>query len=233
MRFVLDKIKTAWQYVPYLGTRPSSIPVRESIKLVEPTIDPILLSELEDLAKHGKLLFHYGNGVNNPLSPAFTVEKLSLWNYKEAGIPLALKGGFNEEELPGIVKAKISGNLFLVESLDELDKCLKNGLYFNRKMVHLIIPQLNSEGFPARITAWMYLGDNSWKPQIEWDANFYRSGGGHRFCLAKMVEDPRRWLGQYYEFTPEDFKEGKCFVYLHKHLNEHQQTDSKGAVSGM
>ncbi len=182
--------------------------------------DPVWVQTLRE--QKANLLFFCRDVKGFSESTAFTMQRLSLWRHNKSNVPIPIQGAFAHEELPNIGREKIKGNLLLLKDgmLDDLDIEMQKGVNFERKSTNVIIPLIDWEGNPTRLTAWMYVAKPELRDRVIWDARFYR--GGRDYSLAQTLEDrARQWIGRFYQHhnsNGEDYR--KCFLYVHRGLND-------------
>lgn len=187
-----------------------------------PIEDPKWIEDLK--AQKHNLLFYCGVEKRSE-SPAYTIERHTLWRHNETSAAIALKGAIQRDEIPlNIPREKVRGELLLLKdgAFDDLDSEMQRGVNFERRLTNILIPLIDWEGNPTRLVAWMYCGTDVLRDKITWDASFYRSSGGREFSLAKRMEDARRWIGKFYQHNNSDMNgaTNKCYLYLHKGLND-------------
>lgn len=150
--------------------------------------------------------------LGDPICPAFSKEKFSLWK-KKAGketFPIALDTGFGTiprwaELSQAAPLASIKGELYSVpiEVIKKLDNSKINGVLFTRRRVKLYVPyqEMNASGNPMQrqsheVKAWMYVGNPLWNDLLD---------GGYYFSPVKLFNPNDTETDQYYFFTIDEY----------------------------
>jgi len=164
-------------------------------KLPEHTPDKFLL----DQAEHHFVFCCNTRHSSLEVTPAYTVEKMTLWKYKNN--PLVIKA-------PEMPKARIAGTLCLYTGaeIEELDKEFTNGVHFERRRTEVYVPLQNGHGelaiLPQKV--WMYRAiPKAWKGEIWREVN-KRCGNYHTgdFELAPTYPDNNKTLHVHFSFKP-------------------------------
>lgn len=140
---------------------------------------------------------------------AFTCEKMPLWAHHKGEETAAVALRINNPQLP-LRRASIVGEIYVVptNNIPFLDNHRLNGVYFDRKMVKVCLPDGN------QVRAFMYVGKSKvFGPWLDWDHNFYRGREGSAFSV---VAPTRLMTGWYSDFNQQHFKQScnKCFIGL-------------------
>jgi gamma-glutamylcyclotransferase (GGCT)/AIG2-like uncharacterized protein YtfP len=138
---------------------------------------------------------------------ASTVEKMPLWAHNKGQDTSAVALRFSPINTR---RAAVSGELYLVptQNMIVLDNHRLNGVYFDRKMVKVALPD------GTEVRAFMYLGKpKTFGPWLSWDHQFYRGRAGSNFSLVEPIRNSHGW---YSDFDHSYFKESdhKCYIGL-------------------
>jgi len=165
----------------------------------------------EEMMRHAKNVELLG--LCEPMCGANTLENFSMWNVLQGAdsYPIALEKKLEVEEQPWFKTrhelpwTKIRGELYLVppQMLFRLDNYKRNGVVWERKRAHIIIPSRSQRfmGIPKRddIKAWMYTGKTDYWADMINDGvqynnmfkpvrNFYNKNLGHSYYYYTLAE---------------------------------------------
>lgn len=163
-----------------------------------PTLEALTSSSI------GNKLLDFGPPLKyTELCSAYTVEKMSLWQYLDENslevIPV------KASRLPS---ARLEGKLYSLndKELFLLDKRRGVGVHSERKFVHVYVPIRDQWGNMHQIYAWAYIGlKDYWVPKIEYDQNFGCVSDRHSRYLnpVRQYPHPDPLLNRRASFSPD------------------------------
>lgn len=144
-------------------------------------------------------LLDFGPPLEYPvLSKAFTVEKLTLWQFCDDKVL-----SFVLLRAHRMTRARVEGTMYSLtdEQVYELDNVMENGVKCDRVRIPVYVPVLDKEGNMDRLDAYAYIGRNSyWLDRIEYGANVPKQP---TFTLVKREMHSQRILNGRFVFLPD------------------------------
>lgn len=174
-------------------------------------MDPLALEVLlQDTASY-KLL-DFGAPLAYPtLCPAYTVEKLSMWEHttEDKFEIVVVRAAY-------MAKARLEGTLYHLtnDELLILDNHRGNGVNCDRKLLPIYIPLVNEKEDMTRVMAWVYIGrKDHWIDRIDYGANVPSIP---TFKQSERVPDCNPLLHNRFCFLPTPYDYGRVGTMTEK-----------------